>query len=196
MIIVVLGRAGSGKSVVSKHISNLLDIPLIETSDVVKFVLDKQKSRGIDRGAVNLEKDAREKENPDWLWEYLGDAITDCSGSCVVSGLREPYLLHKILDMSSDTFVIGLDVTPFVRYSRLCKRDGFISVKDFRLTDDGTSEDRFIGDNTLGLDITFTRADVLIDGNKSADEVKADVLSALFDRGIVTRNKQGDRKHG
>lgn len=184
MIVVVIGRAGTGKTVVSKEICKLTGLPLIETSDFLKAI-----TGGKQRCEMNLSKDQFEKDDPDWLWKHMESRIREV-GNCVVSGIREPYLLHKLLTVFDDVNVVGLEATSFTRYSRLCSRDGFISVEDFRLTDTGTLKDRFVGDTTLGLDITLTRCDILVDANQDLDGVKRQVQAYLFDRGIIRRSNR------
>jgi len=187
MKIVVIGRAGSGKTAVAEEICKLTNLPLIEVSSIVQSL---QKTSKENRGQINLNKDQREKEDPDWLWREVSRHILDygkgLDRSCVISGIREPYLLHKIRELKEDMFIIGLEVSLFNRYSRLCHRDGFMSVKDFRKIDDGTREKHdYVGDNELGIDITLTGCDVILDGNKSFDEVKKSIAALLFDRKVL-----------
>lgn len=180
MIICVLGYPGSGKTALSREICNYLDLPLVEISEFVHKAsgnVDGHKRRDLQ----NLNKEKFEKEDCNWLWTPLYTRLQELDGKCVISGIREPYLLHKVLDGYSDVFVIGLDVSLFNRYSRLCKRDGFVSVDNFRLADRGTLQEKFVGDETLGLDITMTRCDIIIDGNKDFSGVVRDVRQVLHE---------------
>jgi cytidylate kinase len=197
MIIVILGRAGSGKTVLAKEVSRMTGFPLIEMSTIVQRVLRSSKEEN--RGHVNLNKDSQEKKDPDWLWREVKRHMVDYGQgvfrSCVISGIREPYLLHKLLNEplveswgKPDILVIGLDANLFNRYSRLCTRDGFMSVQTFRNSDFGTKEkDGFVGDNELGIDITLTRCDEVIDGNKPFEQVVRDVEKILFNRKILIK---------
>ena len=194
MIICVLGYPGSGKSVLAKEICKVLNMPLVEVSEFVKIAAgnkDGHKRRDLQ----NLQKDELEKQNPDWLWTPIDTRLRLLGGHCVLSGIREPYLLHKLLQNFSDEFIIGLEVSLFNRYSRLCNRDGFISVKNFRLADNGTVEDRFVGDNTLGLDITMSRCDVILDGNKCIDEVIEQLHKCLAEHKIFERTRNQRETH-
>lgn len=183
MIIVVIGRAGSGKTAVSKEICKLTEMPLVEMSPIVQKLTEGSK---ISRGQINTNTDQRTKQDPDWLWSPVHEALQQHNYHCVLSGIREPYLLHKIKELKQDTLILGLEVSPFNRYSRLCFRDGFFSVKDFRNIDTGTKKkDGYVGDNELGLDIALTGCDVMIDGNKSLEEVRRGIESLLIDRSII-----------
>lgn len=197
MIIVVVGRAGSGKTVAAKEICKLTGLPLVETSDVVRSI-----TKGRKRQEMNLIKHELEDKDPNWLWNAMKEAIfrgRDAERSCVVSGVREPYLLHKILtdDWLSkfDVHVLGVEATPFTRYSRLCARDGWMSVEDFRLTDDGTLADQFVGDTTLGIDITLTRCDRIFDANGKIEDLTREIQSYLFERGVLGKSVRSTR-HG
>lgn len=196
MIIVVIGRAGSGKTVAAKEICTLTGFPLVETSDVVRSI-----TKGRKRQEMNLIKHELESNSPDWLWNAMRDAIVDAGlgpeRNCVVSGIREPYLLHKLLnDRFGDIVVLGVEATPFTRYSRLCARDGWISVEDFRKTDDGTLErDNFVGDTTLGIDITLTCCDRIFDANGKVEDLIREIQSYLFQRGILGKSARSLR-HG
>lgn len=183
MIIAVIGRAGTGKTVASKVIHEYLAWPLIETSDVVSSI-----TKGTARQSMNLNKYELERKDPDWLWKVMKAHITGIGQglqrNCIVSGIREPYLLFKLLEenMFGDVVILGLEATLFTRYSRLCSRDGFISVEDFRKTDDGTLEkDNFVGDNTLGIDISLSRCDKILDANGSLEQLRKDIERFLFD---------------
>lgn len=195
MIIVVVGRAGSGKTAAAREICKLTGLPLIETSDVVRSI-----TKGTRRQNMNLVKDNLEAKNPDWLWDVMRDTILDVGEgperSCVISGIREPYLLHKLLnDRFGDVIVLGVEATPFMRYSRLCARE-YISVEDFRKTDDGTLErDNFVGDNTLGIDIVLTRCDKIFDANGTIEDLTKNIQYYLFSRGLFGKGVRSI-KHG
>lgn len=188
MIICVLGYPGSGKTVLAKEVCKVLNMPLVEVSEFVK-VAAGNKDGHKRRDLQNLQKDELEKQNHDWLWTPIHTRLLELEGHCVLSGIREPYLLHKLLQAFSDVFIIGLEVNLFNRYSRLCNRDGFVSVKNFRLADNGTVEDRFVGDNTLGLDITITRCDVILDGNKNIENVLTQLHKCLAEHKIFDRTR-------
>lgn len=180
MIIVVIGRAGSGKTVISKEVCKLVGIPLVEMSTIVQSLLEKSKEN---RGQINTNIAELEKEDPDWLWRHVLEALQQHNYQCVISGIREPYLLHKIRELKQDILVIGLEVSLFNRYSRLCVRDGFMSIKHFRAIDEGTKEKNgYVGDNELGIDITLTGCDIIIDANKSLEEVKKEIHKVLFQK--------------
>jgi dephospho-CoA kinase len=183
MIIAVIGRAGTGKTVASKVIHEYLGWPLVETSDVVRSI-----TKGTVRQSMNLNKYELEREDPDWLWKAMKDNVINVSEgfqrNCIISGIREPYLLFKLLEenISGDVVTLGLDATLFTRYSRLCLRDGFISVEDFRKTDNGILEkDNFVGDNTLGIDITLSRCDKILNANGSLEQLRRDIERFLFE---------------
>ena len=183
MIIVVIGRAGSGKTTYSKEICKMTEMPLVEMSTIVQNLTEGSKTS---RGQINTNTDQRAKNDPDWLWNPVHKALQQHNCHCVLSGIREPYLLHKIKALKQETLVLGLEVSLFHRYSRLCFRDGFFSVKEFRNIDTGTKEkDGYVGDNELGIDITLTGCDVMIDGNKSLEEVKREIESLLIDRAVI-----------
>jgi len=188
MLIVVIGRAGSGKTTISKEVCKLTDLPLVEMSTIVQNLQQRSKEQ---RGQININKDQREKQNPDWLWcEVYQEIVKVGKGSdksCIISGIREPYLLYKIRELKSDVFVIGLEVSLFNRYSRLCARDGFMGVKDFRSIDNGTKEkDGYVGDNELGLDITLTGCDVIVNANASLGQSVGQIERELFNKGIYS----------
>lgn len=193
MIIVVVGRAGSGKTVAAKEICKLTGFPLVEASDVVRSI-----TKGRKRQEMNLKKYELEDKDPDWLWRVMREEILrgrDHARSCVVSGIREPYLLHKILTdewlKQFDIHVLGVEATPFTRYARLCVRDGFMSVEDFRNTDDGTLErNNFVGDNTLGIDIVLTRCDKVFDANGKLEDLTKDIQSYLFSKGVLGKSRK------
>ncbi len=182
MIVCVIGRAGSGKTTAAKIVCELTDMPLVEMSDFLKHI-----TGGSERHEMNLNKDQFEKDNPDWLWQHVEKALDSHDGDCVLSGIREPYLLHKVLQRYEDVHIIGVNASPFTRYSRMCDRaeGGFFSVERFRLTEDGTVEDGFVGDNTLGIDITLSKCDIIFDGDGSVDHLKDSIQSFLFDRNII-----------
>jgi dephospho-CoA kinase len=199
MIIVVVGRAGSGKTVAAREICRMTGLPLIETSDIVRSI-----TKGTRRQNMNLVKDDLEAKNPDWLWNAMKDAIFNVGEgpkcSCVISGIREPYLLYRLLnDRFGDVIVLGVEASPFTRYIRLCDRE-YISVEDFRKTDDGTLErDNFVGDNTLGIDITLTRCDKIFDTNGTTEDLAKNIQYYLFSRGILgksVRNTKQGVKYG
>ncbi len=195
MIIVVVGRAGSGKTVAAKEICKVTGLPLVETSDIVRSI-----TKGIKRQEMNLVKHKLEADNSDWLWDAMRDAIVDVGQgperNCIISGIREPYLLHKLLnDRFGDVIVLGVEATLFTRYSRLCNRR-WISVEDFRKTDDGTLErDNFVGDNTLGIDITLTRCDRIFNANGRVQDLTREIQGYLFERGILGKSVRSTR-HG
>ena len=187
MIVVVIGRAGTGKTVASKVIHEYLAWPLIETSDVVRSI-----TKGTARQTMNLNKYELEREDPDWLWRAMKETIVSLGQglqrNCIISGIREPYLLYKLLeeDTFGDVVTLGLEATLFTRYSRLCSRDGFISIEDFRKTDHGTLEkDNFVGDNTLGIDITLSGCDKILDANGSLEQLRRDIERFLFEKKLL-----------
>ena len=183
MIIVVIGRAGSGKTTYSKEICKMTEMPLVEMSMIVQNLTEGSKAS---RGQINANTDQRAKSDPDWLWNPVHEALQQHNYHCVLSGIREPYLLHKIKVLKQETLVLGLEVSLFNRYSRLCFRDGFFSVKEFRNIDIGTKEeDGYVGDDELGIDITLTGCNVMIDGNKSLEEVRREIESLLIDRAVI-----------
>ena len=183
MIIVVVGRAGSGKTVVSKEVCKLMDLPLVEMSTIVQSFLKASKEQ---RGQINKDTAVREKQDPDWLWKLVCDTLQQHNFHCVLSGIREPYLLHKIRQLKQEVCVVGLEVSLFNRYSRLCNRDGFMSVKDFRSIDNGTKEkDGYVGDNELGIDITLTGCDFIVDANGTLEEVRHSIESTLMTKKII-----------
>lgn len=188
MIICILGYPGSGKTALAREVGKFLNIPLVEVSEFVKRASGNEDAHKR-RDLQNFNKEEFEKKDYNWLWSPLCARLFELEGRCIVCGIREPYLLHKILEEFSDVLVIGLDVSLFNRYSRLCKRDQFIGVEKFRLSDNGTIDDKFIGDNTLGLDITMTRCDVIINGNLSFSDVVGEVRKVLMDRRVHLRSK-------
>lgn len=189
MIICVIGKAGSGKTTVGRVISEYTVLPLIEVSDFLKQI-----TGGTQRHEMNLNRHVFEAENPNWLWDHIEQAINDHDGDCVISGVREPYLLHKILQLYEEVHILGVEASPFTRYSRMCNRaeNGFFSVEDFRLTEDGTLEDGFIGDNTLGIDITLSKCDVMFNADQTVAEMRLDIQKYLFDSGML---KQHSKKY-
>ena len=190
MIICVIGKAGSGKTTVAKIICEYTDTPLVEVSDFLKQI-----TGGTKRHEMNLNRHVLEKSDPDWLWSYIDQALIRHSRSgCVLSGIREPYLLHKTLQRYEEVKIVGVEASDFTRYSRMCDREenGFISPERFRLTENGTLEDGFVGDNTLGIGITLSKCETIFDADQTVDDIKGDIQRYLFSTGILKReHKKG-----
>jgi len=168
MLIVVLGRPGSGKTTVAKKVSELAVLPFLETSEFVKKLAGVKDSRK-DWNQVHNFVD---KDDPDWLWNPIHEALTTHQGNCVFSGIREPYLLHKIFDTFDDVFVMGVEASEFNRYSRLCTRDGYMTADHFY--------ERNAGDEQKGLNIALSRCDVVIDSNKTLTETFRQIEKEVF----------------
>jgi len=198
MIIVVVGRAGSGKTAVAKEICKLMDLPLVEMSTIVQNFLKASKEH---RGEINKDIADHEKQDPDWLWKEVEREIIKVGKGagrhCVLSGIREPYLLHKIRQWKwTDVCVVGLEVSEFNRYSRLCNRDGFVSVKEFKKIDNGTKEkDGYVGDNELGIDITLTGCNFMVNANGTLEEVRNSISKLFMTKEIITPQNVNVKKN-
>lgn len=185
IIICVIGKAASGKTTVARFVAECTEMPLVEMSDFLKKI-----TGGTERYEMNLNRHVLEAENPDWLWNHVDQALQQYKNTgCVLSGIREPYLLHKVLQRYEDVYVVGVEASPFNRYSRMCARteNGFFSVHDFRLSEDGTLEDGFVGDNTLGIDITLSRCEKIFNADGSVHSMQNEIQKYLFDSGILSR---------
>lgn len=87
MIICTVGKIKSGKSKLADIIQEVLNIPIIEVSSLVKqFAMSKV------RKDLQLEKE-NHKNNPNWLYDKIKEKI-ECN--CIVSGIREQYLLDQL----------------------------------------------------------------------------------------------------
>lgn len=176
MLIVVLGRAGSGKTTAAKKVSELTELPLLEMSDFLKRASGAKDKRSNWR-QLHTEMYKHQDRDPDWLWRRVHEALLDHSGNCVLSGIREPYLLHKAITEFPDVLVISIETSEFHRYSRMCGRDGYISIKHFRERNDG--------DNEMGIDITLSRSNVVVNGDKPLNQVFKELEKAIYARRLL-----------
>lgn len=175
MLIVVLGRAGSGKTTAAKKVSELTDLPLLEMSDFLQNISGAKDKRE-NWSDLHNEMYKHQDNDHDWLWRRIHSALLSHNGNCVLSGIREPYLLHKAISEFSDVLVIGVEANDFNRYSRMCGRDGFVSTSHFR--------ERNAGDNEMGIDITLSRCDETIDGNQPLKQVLKEIERIIFSRAL------------
>jgi len=186
MIIAVLGRAGSGKTTVSAILAARLGCEYIDTSKVVEEVSTLSKGK---QGRKALQKVHLKQEDPDWLATPLIERaqaslqVDEPRRLCIVTGIREPYLLYRLQEID-EALVFSIKVNPYMRYCRLCTRDGFISVDDFQISDNG--------DKLLGLDITFESTHRVIDGEQALENVINDIEVVLFQHGVRSHRKLGE----
>lgn len=170
MIVAILGKAGSGKTAVAKEVSKALEYPLLETSNYLKKIGQLADSHQ-QREQLHDVKYGFQDKDPDWLWKHIEVDLDTLKDKCVISGIREPYLLYKVISRYESVFVVGLEVSLFNRYARICQRDGYISTEKFVFHDHG--------DVDLGIDIALAGCDVLVDANGPLTQVVGTVIQLL-----------------
>jgi len=189
MIICIIGAAGSGKTTIGRRLATHLQSGWVDVSAVVEKISGTRKHIDGRKKLQSLHKSI-EQDNPNWLAIPLCqqvDAELKEYGLCVVVGFREPYLLYSLQTKVVPTLVFYLDVDPFRRYCRLCERDGFISVETFQENDKG--------DEKLGLSIIKQgKQHHLIDANHSVEEVVNSIEVVLFQNGIRSPRKLGEKQ--
>lgn len=161
LIISVVGKLSSGKTTIAKIFAKKLNCEVIEISSLVKKFTELTDRKSLQDEIFNHRNDV------DWLYKEwlhnLNNKILAGQQVIVTSGIREPYLLCKIME---DNIVVsvGVKANDFVRYRRLVTREGYISSDEFKLANEK--------DEQLGTDIVITMSDFSIDSTLSLDEIE------------------------
>jgi len=158
MFILAVGRIGVGKNFVCDLLQKkwFPGAGYIDIGDVVSKIAHAKRNE-----REKLQNEITKHKDPDWLFKELektiyskrtggflhhkgpNDAKTDVM---IMSGLREPYLLYRLMDTYKEDFLmLRLDTDDYIRYCRLCSRDEYLSAAQF--------EEFNERDSRLGLDI-------------------------------------------
>ena len=164
MIICVVAKMGGGKGLIATVLANSLAIPVIEVSDIVREV-----TGSTEREILQLE--AEKQKDPMWLYKKLKAKI---NGDCVVSGIREPFLLEQLQkDFGKENIqVTKIKICDKRRRERLMKRDSKSIEQIFK-------EEK--GDEKLGIDEVLKTATYSVDTNGSLERsTEKTILLASF----------------
>ena len=149
--IVVVGRIGSGKTVISKELAKRLNYKFIEVSDIVK----EMTGRG--RDTIRLNKLTGQE-----VAEKLITKIND-NYDYVISGVRQPEILEE-LKKYYNVVLVKLDLWEDIRIKRVNIREE-CSLEKLRESDALDSE--------LGLDKIMRESSIVLYGDSSLkDNVK------------------------
>lgn len=159
MRVIIIGRTAVGKTTVARELHKLKKWKTIEVSKIVASIANTTKSQG--REKLIEEKD-KHKNDPDWLWRPLEKNIP-VNQSCIITGIREPYLYYKIKELYQDVILLKVTAPDLVRYCRLCSLQGYIPIDKFKSFEEKADE--------MGLDILLNAADYTIDTNESIDNI-------------------------
>lgn len=166
MIIVLVGRLGSGKSKLAKYLVESLDFRnfhFIEVSDLVKEIIQSQNRSSLVRESLH-----RKQEDPMWLAEPLRQKLV-AHKNWVVSGVRELVLLDTIRDLGQKVHVVRLTCDDKVRLKR-CK-DKFKTLSELRAADEV--------DNGLGLLDVLASVDCELSTSSTLKQTKLKLLNLV-----------------
>ena len=172
MIICVVAKMGAGKGLIAKVIANFFSIPVIEVSDIVREV-----SNSVDRKILQLE--AKKHKDPMWLYRRLKEKI---SGSCVVSGIREPFLLKQL---QKDFGKENIKVTKIEIYDK--RRRERLSKRDNKSIEQVIEDEK--RDEALGISEVLDAAKYSIDTNGSVEE---SIKKAITVASLIKRDKENE----
>lgn len=168
MRVVIVGRTAAGKTTVASELYKLKKWKTIEVSKIVASIAKTTKSQG--RQKLIEEKD-KHKNDPNWLWRPLEKQIP-VDDSCIVTGIREPYLYHKIKELYQNTILLKVAAPDLVRYCRLCSLQGHVSIEEFREFENKADE--------MGLNILLNSADYVVDTDDSIDNIRNKLTKFLI----------------
>lgn len=181
LVISVVGELSSGKSTITRLFAEKLNCEIIEIGALVKRFTQSD-----DRATLQAELN-KHKNEFDWLYNELAKDLNEKIDKgfkvTIVSGIREPILLCKMME-ECEVINIVVEANDFVRYKRLIERDGFVSLRDFRMASKK--------DMDLGLDITMSLSDYTIDSTQSLDVIERCVEQILLNCGQILMYYKND----
>lgn len=177
MIICVVGRLRSGKSVITGTIAEATEYPVVEVSDIVKRIAGvkvKPTDKSV-REKLQLEKD-KHKDNKDWLYSEIKKEVESLDPGCppniIVSGIREVYLLQQLEKDFGELLVIGIMISDKIRMQRAKEMDGH-------------TEEQFLKDEErdvkIGIVEVMKEVDFWIDTERPLEETKKSIKT-LFSK--------------
>ena len=173
MIVVVVGRTGSGKTTVARELQKLTKWKIVEVSPLVERIAKTSKKSG---RCTLLDEHKKHQSDPDWLWRLLAKEIV-VGQSYIISGLREPYLYWRLTQLYHNVVLYALDATDLSRYCRLCAKEGYIPIEKFNEFENGA--------DLLGLPILLDNAHYRINAMQSLEDIQKELTKF-----IISNNKK------
>jgi dephospho-CoA kinase len=176
VVIAVAGEIGSGKTTVARALAQALDCQLVSFGSYIRSLAGRTNPNDLSRH--NLQ------QLSDEIMASIGPAgltksVLTFSGwnrthSLVIDGIRHPDVLAEIRNSVAPmpVFLIYIDVLPELRYQRVAARDA-LSRAELAVVDSHSTE-RDVSTKIREL------ADLVIAGNRSAEELAAEVINAIL----------------
>lgn len=176
ILICVTGMPGSGKSVVSRIISSILNAKVISMGDVVR---EEAARRGMPQDIMSMTKFAEElrrKYGKDIVARMTLKYIEDrgLSGIIVIDGVRSLDEV-KVFNSYGNVIIVAVHASPRTRYERLRNRGRRDDPKDWN--------EFLIRDNkelSFGIGNVIALADIMIiNESKSLEDLRNEVESKI-----------------
>ena len=176
ILICVTGMPGSGKSVVSRIISSILNAKIISMGDVVR---EEASRRGVPQDIISMTKFAEElrrKYGKDIIARMTLKHIEDkgLSGIIIIDGVRSLDEV-KVFNSYGKVIIVAVHASPRTRYERLRNRGRRDDPKDW--------SEFLIRDNkelSFGIGNVIALADMMIiNESKSLENLRNEVESKI-----------------
>jgi len=181
ILICVTGMPGSGKSVVSRIISTILNAKVISMGDVVR---EEASRRGIPQDIMSMTKFAEElrrKYGKDIVARMTLKYIEDrgLSGIIIIDGVRSLDEV-KVFNSYGKVIIVAVHASPKTRYERLRSRGRGDDPKDWN--------EFLVRDNrelSFGIGNVIALADIMIiNESKSLEDLRNEVESKI--KGVLS----------